>query len=140
VYIPTPSEELEPLKLAPVDDREEQRRRAQEEEDRRLAQRILREKEAPPESAGPPRPAAEPVGDVRLTAANMENLVIDYARCMAKGALAEAEELAVEIRTNMRAAEEVMQRLTMDEMPPAAVAHIPRPVLAGFFRQLRERR
>jgi hypothetical protein len=140
VYIPTPSDQLEPLKLAPVDEANEQRQQRLVEESRQLAQRILHERETPaePPAHAPPRP--EPVGDARLTAANMENLVIDYAVCMAAGDLSEAEELATEIRTNMHAAEEVMQRLTADEMPPAQLSKIPRPVLVKFFKQLRERK
>ena len=70
----------------------------------------------------------------------MEELVIEYALCMAKGNLSKAEELAAEIRTSVAVAEEVMQRLTVDEIPPPRLAKIPRPVLMGFFRQLRARK
>lgn len=140
VYIPTPSEQIEPLKLTPLDDADERHEQELLEESRELAQRILQEKDVPPESVAHPAPRPEPVGDIRLTAANMENLVIEYALNMAQGNLREAEELALEIRTNMRAAEEVMQRLTVDEIPPPRLAKIPRPVLVGFFKQLREKK
>jgi phage FluMu protein Com len=139
VYIPTPSDELEPLDLAPVDDADERRQRELLEETRKLTERMLHEKDVPPEIPHTgPRP--EPVGDIRLTTANMENLVIDYALNMAAGKLAEADELAEEIHMNMSAAEEVMQRMTLDEIPPPRLAKIPRPVLVGFFKQLRERK
>jgi hypothetical protein len=59
---------------------------------------------------------------------------------MADGNLDEAESLAREIRRDLRRAEDVMQRLTMDEIPPAQLAGIKRPVLVGFFKQLREKR
>jgi hypothetical protein len=140
VYIPSPAAEAEPLSLSPLDVRDEQRERELEEESRRLAQQIRQEKDVPPESHIAAAPKPEPLYDARLTAANMENLVIEYALCMSKGELAEAGELATEIRTSPRAAEEVLQRLMLDEVPPPQLAKIPRPVLVGFLRQLRDKK
>ena len=140
VYIPSPADAVEPLDLKPLDSRDEQRERELEEESRRLAQQIREEKDVPPESYAAAAPKVEPLYDARLTAANMENLVIEYALCMSKGRLAEAGELATEIRTSPRAAEEVVQRLMIDEVPPPQLAKIPRPVLVGFLRQLREKK
>jgi hypothetical protein len=70
----------------------------------------------------------------------METLVIEYVQAMIAGNLEEAEQLASDIRTDMKAAESVMDRLTMDELLPEALTDIPRPVLVGFFKQLREHR
>lgn len=140
VYIPMPSDQIEPLALSPVDETDERHRQELLDETRDLVQRIRSDKDTlPPESAAaPPRPA--PMGDARLTAANMESLVIQYAICMAKGKLSEAEELAGDIRTNLKAADEVIQRLTLDEVPPPQLADIPRPVLVRFFKDLREKK
>ena len=69
---------------------------------------------------------------------SMDALVINYAAAMAAGDLAKAESFATQIRQNPRAAEEVMQRITVDQIPPPQLAKIPRPVLVGFFKQLRE--
>lgn len=135
VYIPTPSEDLEPLRLAPLDQTEEQRRERLLDESRELAQRLRKEKDAPPEVAKPTLP--EPVGDVRLEI-DMEGLIIEYAVEMAAGNLVAAEELAADIRSDMSQAEEVIQRLMVDELPPPRLAKIPRPVLVGFLKQLRE--
>ncbi len=141
VYIPSPANEVQPLDLAPLNARDEEEERELEEESRRLAQQIREEKDVPPESyTTAPTPSAEPLYDARLTAVNMDNLVIEYALCMSKGKLAEASELAAEIRTSPRALEEVVQRLMMDEVPPAQLSKIPRPVLMGFLRQLREKK
>jgi hypothetical protein len=139
VYIPTPSDQLEPLHLAPLDEKEERERQKMLQASRELAQRLLREREAGPDTGHgrAAAPASAPGGDARLNP-DMETLVIEYAICMADGNLAEAEELAVDIRRNMKQAEDVMQRLTLDEMPPPQLTKIPRPVLVGFFRQLRE--
>jgi len=52
--------------------------------------------------------------------------------------LSESEDLAVQIRMDMRRADEYIQRLTMDELPPARLAHIPRALLLGFLKQLQK--
>ncbi|MCK4342306.1 MAG: hypothetical protein KAY37_11355 [Phycisphaerae bacterium] len=135
VYIPTPSEELEPLKLAPLDTSEEDEKKRLLEETRQLTQQIRGDKtEVPPEMPKAPLPVPE--GDPRLQL-DMETLVIEYALSMAEGSLAEAEEYAKDIRTDMGRAGDVIQRLTMDDLPPRRLAKIPRPVLIGFLRQLR---
>jgi len=135
VYIPTPSEEIEPLRLAPRDTADEQARKRAEEEAREIARRLREDKEVPPEvaKASPSMPA--PLGDVRLPS-DMEVLVSDYVLAMAAGKLKEAEDLAVEIRMDMARADEYIQRLTIDELPPARLAKIPRAVLLGFLKQL----
>jgi len=136
VYIPTPSEDLEPLKLAPLDPEEERRQRRLEEEARALARRLRAEKETlPPET--PRAGAPEPSGEIRFQV-DMESLVIEYVRAMYEGRLAEAQEYATDIRRDMERAQEVIQRLTMDDIRPLKIAKIPRPVLIGFLRQLRE--
>ena len=38
----------------------------------------------------------------------------------------------------MSLADEFLQRLTMDELPPAKLAKIPRAVMLGFIKQLRK--
>ncbi len=136
VYIPTPSEEIEPLPLAPLNEADEREKKRLEEESRRLARALLEDKtELPPESASR-APAAQPLGDVRLPG-DMEVLVTEYVLAMAEGRLAEAEDLALEIRMDMKRAEEYIQRLSIDQIPPQRLAKIPRPVLLGFLKQLR---
>jgi len=135
VYIPTPSKDLEPLRLAPLDENEERERQRLLEESLALARKLRRERDVPPEVARAPRP--EPKGDVRLPS-DMEHLVTEYALAMAAGRLDEARALAADIRAERARAEEVMQRLTMDELLPPKLAKIPRPVLIAYFKQLRE--
>ena len=136
VYIPTPSDEIEPLKLAPINPEEEREKQRQLEEARRVAERLRADKEVPSADVSGPT-FSEPMGDIRLQP-DMETLVIEYALCMANGKLSEAEEYAVDIRANMARAEEVIQRLTMDDLPPLKLTKIPHPVLVGLLRQLRE--
>ena len=138
VYIPTPDDQIEILDVAPVDQDDEQRKKELLDETRDLTHSIMHDRESPPESAADTRPGPASLGDARLAKAAMESQVIQYARSMAAGNLAEAEKLAEEIRRDMTIAEEVMQQLTVDEIPPEDLADIPRPVLVAFFKQLRD--
>jgi phage FluMu protein Com len=138
VYIPSPSEDLEPLQLAPLDPEEERRKQQLADETRRVVERIRAERDAPPERhKQQPHAMPAPTGDARLSA-DMERLLIDYAVKMAAGKLPEAQEVAKEIRGNHELANEAIQRLMADEMPPQQLAKIPRPVLIKFFKQLHE--
>lgn len=137
VYVPMPDEKIEPLDLAPVDESEEQRRRRLEREAIELERALLADRNPPPEMAAGSSPASGLEG-VLEPKPDIETLVLEYAVAMADGDLARAEELAVEIRRDLKAAEEVMQRLTLDEVPHPQLAAIPRPVLVGFFKQLRQ--
>jgi len=139
VYIPTPSDQIEPLKLTPLDQRAERERERLERESRELALRLAQESDRPPLDEAPRTPGDSDL-DMLPPRMDMETLVIEYAICMADGNLAEAEELAIEIRKNMAAADAVIERLMMDEIPPAQLVRIPRPVLVGFFKQLHEGR
>lgn len=133
VYIPTPTEEIEPLRLAPVDEVEERERQRAIEESRELARKLQEEREAPPDLPKVAMP--EPIGDVRLPG-DMEALITEYALSMADGRLSEADDVAVQIRMDIKRADDYIQRLTMDELPPAKLAHIPRALLLGFLKQL----
>jgi hypothetical protein len=140
VYIPTPDDQLDPLQVAPLDDADESRQKQLLDESRDLAQDLMRDREAPPESAADTAPSPAPLGDARLAKAAMEESLVQYVQSMAKGDLSRAEQLAAEIRSDMTVAEEIMQRLTLDEIPPDELADIPRPVLVAFFKQLREKK
>ncbi|TWT40410.1 hypothetical protein RAS1_41190 [Phycisphaerae bacterium RAS1] len=137
VYIPSPPDQLQPLDLAPIDanaDRDEQRLR---DESRRLAATLLHEKQTPergPAAAG----AAAPSRDPGVTHTDVEHWVVDYVIAMADGQLDKAGRLAQSVRQNMRLADDVIDRLMVDEILPANLARIPRPVLIQFLKQLRE--
>ncbi|MFH1746457.1 MAG: hypothetical protein ABIG44_05365 [Planctomycetota bacterium] len=144
VYIPTPSDQIEILDLAPLDQSDEERQRRLLDEGRDLAHNIMHDRDTGAVPEPPPARIADsdnlPIGDARLAKAMMEDLIIRYAQHMAQGDLTQAQELATEIRADLPLAEEVMQALMLDEIPPEQLASIPRPVLVGFFRQLREKK
>lgn len=140
VYIPAPADEVEPLNLAPVDETHERERQKLDEESRNLAQTIREARETPPETAAARQaPASAPAGDVRFTRANMQRLLIEYVQQMAQGNLSEAEALAEEIHQEPEMADQLIQQIVSDDIPPGPLAELPRPVLVGFFKQLREK-
>ncbi|MBK9121322.1 MAG: hypothetical protein IPM18_17215 [Phycisphaerales bacterium] len=134
VYIPMAEAEVEPLRLAPSDETAERTRQQLEEDARLLARTLRSETDDVPDLA--PRQAF-PVSDndARLPS-DVETLVIEYVLSMADGRLDEAEQLAEEIRREPERAAEVVQRLTMDELPPKRLARVPRPLIQGFVKQL----
>lgn len=138
VYIPMPSDQLEPLDITPVDEAAERERARLLKETQELRQRLLQERDAPPATNDAVTP--RPVEQVFVPRLDMETLIVEYAQAMAAGDLERAEELATDIRTDMSAAADVMERLMVDELPPEGLANIPRPVLIGFFKQLREKK
>lgn len=139
VYIPSPSEEIEPLALAPEDTNEERERERLFRESWELERRLLEERELPTSMTESPIPAT-PAEGYPPSPADIEAVLIDYARAMAEGNLEQAQRYAVEIRKDMEAADEAIQRIVADEIPPMGLTDIPRPVLVGFFKRLQSKK
>lgn len=137
VYIPTPSEDIEPIDLAPLNEAEEKKRASLLKETSEVSSKILRDNRSTPEVSAVPKIGSSSGDSLAMPKSDMETMVIEYVNCMAKGDLAAAEDLAKEIRKDSEAADEVVQRISMDDMPPAKLVSIPRPVLMGFFKRLR---
>lgn len=135
VYIPTPSEDIETIPLTPIDPGEERRRQQLKEETRRVAETIRSERGEVPEVHKAPVGEAE--GDVRLPI-DVETLVTEYCLAMAASKLQDAEMYARDIRANKKRADEVISRLMMEELPPMKLSKIPRGLLTGILKQLRE--
>lgn len=150
VYIPTPDDRLEVLGLEPVDPDFERRKKQLARETANMAARVLRDREGlGPEKPGDraermaaaERAAASASAAPKPVAANPQQVmqwVIGYAAAVAGGNLPEAERLEEAIRGNLPAAQDAIQRILVDEIPPAALSKIPRPVLVGIFKKLRE--
>jgi len=134
MYIPNPADKIEPLELAPLDDNEEQRREELLRESLTLGLTPNEDGDVPEELTSVPPPAAGDASGPAQT--SIRDIVIDYARAMAAGDLEEADKLAAELHMDFRSAEDVIQNLVADELPPLELADIPHPVLVGFFKQL----
>lgn len=155
VYIPTPSTELETFDLAPVDTEFERRKQKLMEETHQLTKKILMDREGlPPEKPGDraerlaaqERASAERAttertaarGGATISSGQANDLVIRYAVAVAGGDVNEAEKLSAVLRQNHRLMDDAIQRVLSDEIPPPQLEKIPRALLVGIFKKLRE--
>lgn len=136
VYIPMA--DAEPLDFAPVDAAEEKAARKRDLQSKALADSLLagggEGGGKPGASTGTPAPRSSkpaPVPDV-----DVESLVIEFSICMFEGELEEAQQIKQQLRGHKAKIADTVQRIVADEIPPAALSHIPRPVLVGFLKQL----
>lgn len=132
VYIPTPEDQLEPLELEPLNEEEERRQQELLEESRRLAEETRR---TAAKTRGGETNAQRGAPDV-----DVQQLVTDYAQRMSAGELEDAESIAKVLARHPEQTREVAEQILMDEVPPEELSDIPRPVLAGFLKQLTQRR
>lgn len=135
VYIPTPSDALETLKISPLDPNSERERARLRHESNVVAARLLSERDGGDGARGAGRAAPSPA----LTPHELEEQVIQYCVMMAAGDLGPAESIATTARRQAKLLDDVINRLIADELPPTQLAKIPRPVLIGFLKQLRGR-
>ena len=133
VYIPSPESQIELLTVEPLDAKAEAEQRRLDAEAKAVARRVLHERDT---DASGPRGGAAPASSVGPSPAEMEALVIQFVLTMAQGGLERAEQLANDIRRHMKTAEPIIQRLSMDEIPPPQLTKVPRPVMNGFLKQL----
>jgi hypothetical protein len=139
VYIPTPDDELEPLDFAPVDEDAQRREEEMLRESQDLARQLRSDREAA-ESGGstPPSPRAPTGSDALLSKEQLRVKIISYVQEMAAGNLEAGEKLADDIHQQQALAEPIIDNIAGDEIPPEELSDVPRPVLQGFLRQLRE--
>jgi len=132
IYVPD-MEVGEELKLAPVDESEEEKRKQLMDETYRLRQRILLERE---DSNLQPAPGgtADQVSEKKLT-----DNIVTYLRLMADGDLDQAQRLAKSIMPGGKKAIELLDRIAVSEVPEPGLSDIPRQVLSGFIRTLRNK-
>jgi len=140
VYIPTPPDEREEIPLAPLDQEDEHRRKRLEAESLSIERALLRERREPPET-GPragsgetamPPPRGEGSEDV-------EALVLSFVKAMRDSKLREADDICIRLRTEPESARDHVQRLLVDEIPPAGLETLPPALFKGFLRTLLDR-
>jgi hypothetical protein len=137
IHVPTPSDQIEPLKLAPVDETDEERQERLLAESRELAHRLNREKESA--GAEPPRGEVDRASrDVARPKIDVETIVVNYVKAMAGGNLEEADRIVADLRGEKEEADRIISQISMDEMPPAQLDNVPRPVLIGYLKQLHQ--
>ena len=143
VYIPTPPEEIEEVPLAPIDEADAARERRLEDEARRLATELGREEGGKYDTADSPGDAPTggdiamaPPRDLEL---DVPTSVNEYLSAMADSDMDRADTVARHLTTHVAQARKYVQRLVVDELPPAELSHIPAAVYKGFLRELVKR-
>jgi hypothetical protein len=139
VYIPTPSEDIEEIPLAPVDTAAEREQERLDRESRQAEREILADKRPPMDRAGAPTAApTESAMPANIpTGGDVEDLVVDYLLLMRNSELVQAEAVLDDLRRSKAAAIQVINRLATDAVPPQALAGVPLGVFQGFLKNLR---
>jgi phage FluMu protein Com len=136
VFVPSPSEQTDELRLAPLDTDDERKQKELIAETVRLRQDILSETAVPEEGVQPKQAAARPGA---LSDAELTTLIIAYLRQMADGDLEEAERTAKSIIPEGPRALKILERIALSEIPEPELSDIPQQVLSGMIKNLRGR-
>ena len=132
IYVPGPVEDVDDLKLAPIDETEEEQRKRLIQESYQITQAILEEKDTPEGSE------TSSAGAVEISDENLTERVVAYLRRMADGELERAQKIAVGIKPHRAQALEIVDRIALSDMPDKQLADIPPQVLSGMIRNLRD--
>ncbi len=143
VYIPTHPDDTEEIGLAPLDQGEEAQRRQMTEESLRVQAELAHESREPPET-GKPVPiegglGVPPPPSLSGKAVNVDKAVVRYVNAMRASRLEEAEQVCALLKTDAGRAREHIQRLMVDEIPPAGTETIPPALFKGFLKTLLDR-
>lgn len=135
VYVPTPSEELKELALAP-DDQTARITEASLRAERRMVERILAgDVDSNAKEVAPAQSMS--VTQSHSTASTVEQLIVGYLAAMRDSDLNQAETCLARLRDQRPDALSNIDRLATDQIPPAAVQNLPPGVYQGFLRNLR---
>lgn len=139
VYVPMAAAEVEEIPLAPLDEDHRRRERELADEDRRYQAAISHEDREPPEKPGRessagaetamPLPRPDDVIDV-------PGLVVRYVLAMKDSKLDQADRIAAKLKGASAKTRDEVQRLMVDELPPAGLEGVPPAVYKGFLKTL----
>lgn len=140
VYVPTPSDAIEEIPLAPLDEKEEKERQERDRKARAVQESILHERNAPAEGAAPARrtgggaPARQPTRAVTET--DLRDAVIKCVRALADSNLQKSEACMEVLRGSPTATKEIVQGLSVDAMPPGELSDVPPRLYQGFLKSI----
>ena len=138
-YIPRREEDGE-LDLAPLDDEEETRRKKSAMEDAAYQRSLLHERAVPGEKGGKPAPGkpAAP-GQFVSPTKQITGLIVAYVEAMSSGKLDKAEEVSNELRPQKTTVLTILDEMARDDLGAYGLPILPKPVLMGFLKQLRQK-
>ncbi len=138
-YVPTASDQLEEIPLAPLDQEEEKRRKQAHQEDVALQQSLLHERADLDAPAKPASQASTTASPAQATTIDAKGLVYDYVEAMSGGRLEEADRIADRLLTVRDDVLRIIESIATDPLAASDMPAVPKPVLVGFLKQLRAR-
>lgn len=138
-YIPRPADEEE-LDLAPLDEDDEAKRRKAAMEAAAYQRSLLHERNVPGEKGGKPAPGgkAGATGGFVSPTKHVTGLIITYVEAMSTGKLEKAESVASELRSQKATVVSILDEMARDDLGMYGLPALPKPVLMGFLKQLRQ--
>lgn len=135
-YIPRPVPDDDVYDLAPLDDSEEKRRKKEASEDAAYQRSLLHERATPGEKAGAPKGG---MSGFVAPSKQLTTLIISFVEAMSTGKLEKADSVASELSRDKPAVLKVLDDMTRDDLSQYGLPALPKPVLNGFLKQLRQR-
>jgi len=131
MYIPLPPEQRQEIPVAP-DDVDENARGEQLKEDQAFLDQLVQEQAGPADGAAPDTPAA-PTSDP------IETLIVGFVLSSAQGQMERAERFAAQLTRGGQHAQEIVDRMMLEQIPHDDLKDLPAAVVNGYLKQLREK-
>ncbi|MCG8405078.1 MAG: hypothetical protein MI923_07780 [Phycisphaerales bacterium] len=139
-YIPLPKDEVGELPLAPIDEEFERRRKRAASEDAAIQRNLLHDRSAPGET-GRQRSRNLDVaatGTV-LSRKQVTSLIVSFIEAMSQGNLNKANQLSGQLSSQQSMVRKILDEMMTEDLTGYGLPTLPRPVLIGFLKQLRNK-
>lgn len=140
-YIPLPPDEVGELPLAPIDEEYERHRKKAAAEDAAIQRDLLHDRSTPGEPGGRKglrNSVASPLG-ATLSKKQVTSLVVSYIEAMSQGNLDRANQLSGQLSTQQKVVNQILGEMMTEDLAAYGLPTLPRPVLMGFLKQLRNK-
>jgi hypothetical protein len=123
-----------------LDEDDEAKRRKEAMEAAAYQRSLLHERTAPGEKGGKPSPAGKPgaSGGFVSPTKHVTSLIVAYVEAMSSGKLEKAEAVASELRPQKATVVSILDEMARDDLGMYGLPALPKPVLMGFLKQLRQ--
>lgn len=139
-YIPRRDDEGE-IDLAPLDEDDEAKRRKAAMEAAAYQRSLLHERNVPGEKGGKPAAGGKPGAPGTFTSPtkHITTLIVAYVEAMSSGKLEKADSVFEELRPQKATVVSILDEMARDDLGMYGLPALPKPVLMGFLKQLRQK-
>jgi hypothetical protein len=134
-YVPRPVPESDVYDLAPLDDSEEARRVRESKEAAAYQRNLLHERNVPGEAPRGQKGMSSFVSPTK----QLTGLIVAFVEAMSTGKLEKAEEVATELSRQKPSVTTILDEMSHDDLSAYGLPALPKPVLTGFLKQLRQK-